>query len=186
MGCLCYSNGTCIETPVNDCIDCSDNVYLVQSLVHCNGSPWNTTGMCTDDERMKGCSGAKPVTNCVCYNNGTCLTTKSDRCVSCSNRNVFSVNNGTCYNETYDNVTNTSNTSNTSNTFNGSNATNTSKVTDVDNIANIFNITNMSNMANVTNTTIKANQINNNRTNQAYNNTTNTTNETALKGFLGT
>lgn len=112
LGCLCYSNGTCLEASVNDCTDCSDNVYLVQSLVHCDGSALNTSGMCTDDERLKGCSGARPITNCVCYNNGTCITTKSDRCVSCSNQQVFSVNNGTCYNQTDSNLTNMTNITN--------------------------------------------------------------------------
>lgn len=67
LGCICYTNKTCIETPVDECFDCTRDDYLLEPLKHCNGA-LQTKQECAN----LVCPEQVLTENCVCYKEGTC------------------------------------------------------------------------------------------------------------------
>mmetsp|Transcript_54743 Transcript_54743/g.62928 ORF Transcript_54743/g.62928 Transcript_54743/m.62928 type:complete len:360 (+) Transcript_54743:28-1107(+) len=104
-GCICYKNGTCIEGPVNSCIQCQqEDVFGVevgskcpckgvfeaqcvkQSIDKCPVRKSPSGIMCTQDLSQ----------GCVCYEDGTCEEKMMNTCNECHyTKNVVAAQKGT-------------------------------------------------------------------------------------------
>ena len=100
-GCICYNNGTCTNSSnVNRCENCQDESIL--SVVEDGDCPVvgscklkNAPGayICTEKDRNsnKFCPMYNALTGCICYQDGTCKNSSTNRCKECKNPNVLSV-----------------------------------------------------------------------------------------------
>ena len=53
-------------------------------------------GDCVSNERNVSCTADDTVLNCICYQNGTCISDYINRCTACADTEVKSVNQGCC------------------------------------------------------------------------------------------
>lgn len=106
-GCICYHNGTCIKSSnVNQCVNCQDESIL--SIIEDGDCPVKTSTtkvgpcklktapgayICTPDDRSlaKMCPMYMAMNGCICYKDGTCKSSSTNRCTECVNSNVVSV-----------------------------------------------------------------------------------------------
>lgn len=102
QSCVCYMNGTCVNTKADRCTDCgNENIYSINKGYCRSLNLGRANDICQPGERGVRCFANIPVISCVCYFNGTCTTQDVDRCMTCSQEDVASVSKGCCSSNQY-------------------------------------------------------------------------------------
>jgi len=94
-GCKCFTNGTCIDTDVDNCRDCQARpVETIATNQNCKGQKYKyfVPKVCNISAANVRCS-SKKVSGCLCYKNGSCIyTSKFNSCRACIRDDVASFN----------------------------------------------------------------------------------------------
>nr|BAG12797.1 hypothetical protein [Sorogena stoianovitchae] len=100
--CVCFKDGTCVNTQANKCSTCfADDVYSVNEGEKCPvggikvpAQPAFKIDICENNDPAVTLCAAYITDACVCYKNGTCVNTQANKCSTCFNKDVVSVNEG--------------------------------------------------------------------------------------------
>jgi len=95
--CVCYMDGSCIDTAADRCTDCSNKKIYSINAGACSSKQLSNPGdICQDEMRNVNCFAYNPELSCACYFNGTCATQMADQCSACRDPQLASISKGRC------------------------------------------------------------------------------------------